>query len=316
MAKILVAGSIAYDHIMTFDGEFKDSILTEKNDLTHLSVSFLAKTEDLYFGGCSPNIAYSLALLGEEASTIGVVGTDFAKYRTWLNNNGINTDFVDTDDQNVTAAAYILTDKNQGQISIFYPGAINNTKKGFDLDKFNFKDFEYAIVSPELPERMFFWASHFKKVGIPYIFDPGQAIPALSKEQIITMIENSDGMICNEYEAVLIENKTGLNLDAISKKLKFVVRTLGADGCELYTNGVIQKIPAIMDVKVIDSTGCGDAFRSGFIYGLLKEKQGVSIERACQMGITSSSFVIEVKGTQNHHYTLQEFTDRLTKHFS
>jgi adenosine kinase len=312
MSKILIAGSIAYDHLMTFDGEFKDSILTEK-DLTHLSVSFLAKTEDLYFGGCSPNISYSLALLGDSPSIIGVAGADFVKYKNWLDGNGVNTNFVDIDEQNVTAAAYILTDKNQGQITIFYPGAINNTNIGFDLDKFDFSGYEYGIVSPELPQRMYYWAQYFKKTKIPYIFDPGQAIPALTKEQLADIAGSCDGMIFNEYEATLIENKIGLNVIDLSKKMRFIIKTLGAKGCELYTDGKIIEIHAIPDMKEVDSTGCGDAFRSGFIHGITN---GATMEKACQMGNTSASFVVGMKGTQNHHYALPEFNARLNKNFS
>jgi len=311
MANILVAGSIAYDHLMTFDGAFKDSILTEK-DLTHLSVSFLAKTEDFYWGGCSPNIAYGLALLEDKPAVIGVAGSDFTKYRKWLESNHINTDLVDIDEENVTAAAYILTDKNQGQIAIFYPGAINNIKKGVSLHQNNHSGIWYAIVSPELPLRMNYWASYFKSLKIPYIFDPGQAIPAMSKEQMLKIIDGADGMIFNEYEAVMIEEKTGLKLPDLAKKMRFVIRTLGADGCECHEGENIYNIPAIKDVKVVDSTGCGDSFRSGFIHGITN---GFSIKRACEMGVTTSSFAIEVKGTQNHSYTPDSFNSRLIKHF-
>jgi adenosine kinase len=311
MGNILVAGSIAYDHLMTFDGAFKDSILTEK-DLTHLSVSFLAKTEDFYFGGCAPNIAYGLALLGDKPSVVGVAGSDFTKYQRQLNDNHINTDLVDIDKENVTAAAYILTDKNQGQIAIFYPGAINNIKKGVDLHQNDYSGMWYAIVSPELPLRMAYWAMHFKSLKIPFIFDPGQAIPALSKEQMSKIVESADGMIFNEYEAVMIEEKTGLNIADLALKMRFVIRTLGADGCECHEGGHVHKIPAITNIKVVDSTGCGDSFRSGFMHGITN---GFSIKRACEMGCTTSSFAIEVKGTQNHRYTLDEFNSRLIKHY-
>ena len=310
MSKVLTAGSIAYDHLMNFDGEFKDSILAEK-DLKNLSVSFLAKTKNMNFGGCAPNIAYSLSLLGDQSAIIGVVGNDFNEYRKWLEDKNIKTDFIDIDKKGVTAAAYILSDNNQGQIAIFYPGAINNEEKGFGLNKFDFGGYDYAIVSPELPSRMYFWAKYFKKLNIPYIFDPGQAIPALTKEQFMEMATDAKALIFNEYEATMIENKTDMTLEELAENKDFMIKTLGAKGCQVYS-GEVFEVPAISGLREVDSTGCGDAFRSGIIHGITN---GVGLKRACEMGNTAASFVVEERGTQSHFYTMEIFMDRLVKNY-
>ncbi|MFA7685643.1 MAG: carbohydrate kinase family protein [Candidatus Gracilibacteria bacterium] len=310
MSKILTAGSIAYDHLMDFDGEFKDSILAEK-DLKKLSVSFLAKTKNINFGGCSPNIAYSLSLLGDNASVIGVAGNDFKEYKEWLEDKGIQTEFVDIDKHGVTAAAYILSDKNQGQIAIFYPGAINNEEKGFGLNGFDFSGYDYAIVSPELPSRMYFWAKHFAKLKIPYIFDPGQAIPAFTKDQLMEMARDAKALIFNEYEGSLIENKIGISLEKLAEDKEFMIKTLGAKGCQVYA-GEIFDVPAVSNLNEIDSTGCGDGFRAGVIHGITN---GFGLKRACEIGNTAASFVVEARGTQSHYYTMELFLDRLVKNY-
>ncbi|MDD3861697.1 MAG: carbohydrate kinase family protein [Candidatus Gracilibacteria bacterium] len=313
MSKILTAGSIAYDHLMNFDGEFRHSIL-EGKDLKKMSVSFLAKNKDLNFGGCAPNIAYGLSLLGDEAAVVGVGGNDFFEYEKILRKKNIITDFVDIDNESVTAVAYILTDKNQGQIAIFYPGAMSNENVGFGVEKFDFEGYEYGIISPELPARMHFWSKLFKDFSIPYIFDPGQAIPALTNDQFLEITKYSAGLIFNEYEADLIESKLGLSVEKLAKDKEFVIKTLGADGCEVYTkNGANSfSVPAISGLTEVDSTGCGDAFRSGFIHGITN---GFGLKRACEMGNTAASFVVVEKGTQSHFYDEGTFMERLVENY-
>ena len=79
---IIVTGSIAWDYLMRFPGYFKDSILPEQ--IGNLSVSFLVDTKERHRGGCAPNIAYSLALLGNQPQLMGTAGLDFVDYQEWL----------------------------------------------------------------------------------------------------------------------------------------------------------------------------------------------------------------------------------------
>jgi adenosine kinase len=311
MKKILVAGSIAYDHIMNFDGYFKDNIFPE--DMGKLSISFLAKKHDFNYGGCGPNIAYTLSLLGNDVSLLGIAGVDFAKYKKWLSENNIKTNLIEIDNDDFTAAAYILSDKSHSQIGIFSPSVMQNEGLGMNLDHIKKGDFDLAIISPGLPKRMTKWAEGFKDKNLPYIFDPGQALSVLSKKELLEILDGADGLILNEYEANLFSKKTGLSLAQLLKKLKFLIKTLGKEGCELWEDNEVIKIPAIEDVEIKDTTGCGDAFRSGFLYGLSSE---MPLKRAAEMACTASSFVIEKVGTQNHSFSVAEFNTKLLKYYS
>jgi len=312
MKNVLIVGSVAYDHLMTFDGKLKDSFAHVYMD--NLSVSFLASTHKGDFGGCAANVAYSLSLLNEKPFIYTVVGgKDFEEYRKRLVKNGISTKFIGVDKDNFTAAGYILSDKEQNQIAIFSPGAMLNSKFDIDVKKTNLKFVDIGLISPDIPERMIKVADIFKSKKIPYIFDPGQALPALSRDQLEKMILGSIGSIFNEYEGNMICKRLEISLFELSRKVGFLVRTLGDKGCEYYKDGQRSKtIPAVKGLKVKDVTGAGDAFRSGFIHGLLKK---YSLDKACQMGNTAGSFVVETTGPQAHMYTIKQFEARLKKNF-
>lgn len=313
MKNILIVGSIAYDHLMTFDGKMKDSF--PQAYLDNLSVSFLASTHKGDFGGCAANIAYSLSLLKESPYIYTVVGgRDFEEYRKRFVKNKISAKFVGVDKDSFTAAGYILSDKEQNQIAIFSPGAMSNSSKDIDLKKVSLKFVDIGLISPDIPERMVKMAELFKAKKVPYIFDPGQALPALTRDQLEKMLLGSIGAIFNEYEGNMICKKLETSLYQLSSKVKFLVRTLGSKGCEYYENGDVSKtIPAIKNLKIKDVTGAGDAFRSGFIHGLLKK---YSLEKACELGNTAGSFVVETEGPQTHSYTVKQFQSRLKKNFS
>lgn len=310
MKKILVTGSIAYDHIMFFDGEFKDSIIPE--ELDHLSVSFLAKSRNIYFGGCSCNIAYSLKLLNENPEIVGVAGDDFTEYSKWLLLNKISTSRITIDKNNLTPAAYILNDKKQRQITIFSPAAMQNPKLGMKLNKIDRKSVACAIISADLPLRMKNLSKLFVKNKIPYIFDPGQALPILKKEDLLFMIKNSMGVMINEYEADLICKILDTSIEKLLKYIKFFIKTLGEKGVIVYWKDKNFLVKAIPNLKVADITGCGDAFRAGFLHGYVNE---LPLKRCLEIANTTASFVVEKLGTQNHRFDLKKFNDRLVKYY-
>lgn len=303
MKKILVTGSIAYDHLMTFDGEFADSMIAEQ--LHNLSVSFLAKTHVQEFGGCAGNIAYSLKLLDCEPIILGVAGMDFDRYKSWLGECGISTDQIFVDKQKVTASAYVLTDKKQNQISIFAPGAMENLEDGLELKGVDPSTVACAIIAPEPPKRMLSFSRYFTRVGLPFIFDPGQAIPALSKEDVLELIEKSAGMIANDYEVEMLMKKLEMTMEELCDLCGFLIKTTGEKGCEIYEKGQMLKIAAVSGVEVVDATGCGDAFRAGFLSGYVN---GLSLEKACERANKVASFVIAKSGTQKHKITLAELS--------
>lgn len=311
MKKILITGSIAYDHIMTFDGEFAETIIP--SSLNCLSVSFLAKTHEMHFGGCAPNIAYTLNLLGEKPHICGVAGNDFERYAQRLREEGISTECISIDPNNQTASAYILTDKKQNQISIFSPGALSNLSLSINFEKAELlKDFDCVFIAPGEPHRMMYLAQDCIKNGIPYIFDPGQEAHALSREELITVIENCKGVIVNSYESKLLEQKTGQPLGDIAQKIDFLIKTSGEEGCTLYTKSMHKEIPAIPDLNVVDTTGCGDAFCAGFAYGYVN---GKTLDQACEYANTAASFVLETVGGQTHKFSKEEFMKRLVLNY-
>lgn len=303
MKKIVVTGSIAYDHLMTFDGEFADSLIAEQ--LQHLSVSFLAKTHEHQFGGCSGNIAYSLKLLGCEPIMLGVAGMDFERYKLWMQQNEISTDQIFIDNQKATASAYVLTDRKQNQISIFSPGAMENLDDGLQLHGVDTSTVACAIIAPEPPKRMLSFGRYLENARIPFLFDPGQAIPALNKQEMLELIAKSIGMIANDYEIEMIMKKLEVSEQELAAKCKFMIKTTGEKGCEIFENGKVTNVPAVSGVKVVDTTGCGDAFRSGFLSGYVN---GVTLEKACERGNKVASLVIEQHGTQNHKFTSADFS--------
>lgn len=306
MKKILISGSIAYDHIMHFDGRFGDSLL--KTKMEDISLSFLAKSHDVYFGGCAANVAFTLQLLGHKPLIYAVAGNNFRRYKQWLGENNLSDEYISIDSDNRTAAAYIITDLEQNQFTIFSPGAMNNTELSMDLRNIDTTDLDLVVITPGVPHRLLQVAQFCINNNIDYIFDPGQGIPSIPKEALLTIIENSKGTIVNSYEGHLLEDKTGVSLDEMAKKIDFFVQTLGEDGCRLILRDSEIIVPAISDLEINDTTGCGDAFRAGFVYGLFDTN---SLERACEMGHTAASFVIEQLGTQNHKFSLMDFRDRL-----
>lgn len=310
MKNILVSGSIAYDHIMFFNGEFKDSLIPE--ELKNLSVSFLAESRETYYGGCAPNIAYTMRLLGGHPLIFGVAGNDFDKYKDWLSRNHLSTECVIIDKDNATAAAFILTDNNQNQISIFSPVKMSDTFFRDKIHRCDAAKIHSAILAPDTPKRMLAVAESLQKENIPYLFDPGQAISALSKEYLAIIIDGCSGIIANEYETSLMQEKMRMNLDQITKWAGFYVETLGENGCTVFQEDKHTHIPAIGGLQIVDVTGCGDAFRAGFLYGFTN---GKSLEESCKIACTAASFVIDKTGTQTHTFDKKEFNVRLKKFY-
>lgn len=306
--EVFVSGSIAYDHLMKFEGFFKDNLLI--SDLENLSVSFQTKSEEKFFGGCAPNIAYNLKLLGIVPVIFGIGGNDFGEYDKWLKKNKISTSGIEIESGEPTASAYILSDKKENQIAIFSRGAIGAQK--FFKPKFGVKRIDAAIISPDLPERMCATAEFFWKQKKPFIFDPGQATVSLKSEVLVKILSHAKGLITNQYEADLLAKKVGKNFKALIQKLDFNVVTLGENGCELTEKGKKLNVGAVKNSKVVDATGCGDAFRGGFLAGYVNK---MPLEKCCKIGNTAASFALETKGTQNHKYNLREFNLRLQKSF-
>ena len=306
--KILLTGSVAYDYLMTFPGLFNEQILPER--LESISLSFLVNSMSRQRGGIAPNIAYTLAMLGEEPFLMATVGEDFNDYRDWLESKGIDTSNVKVIPGVFTASFFATTDQSNSQIASFYPGAMAYAAEQ-SLKNLEEKP-DLVVVSPNDPEAMKNFAAECRTLKIPYLYDPSQQILRLSGEEILRDMEGAHFLFVNDYESGLISKKTGLSLEEILKIVNIVVVTRGEKGTSVYAEGKELNLPVVPPSQIVDPTGVGDAFRGGFLAGYSK---GWSWEICGKMGALAATFCLEKKGTQNHTFSIDEFVSRFRKHF-
>ena len=301
---IIVSGSIAYDRIMDFPENFSDHILPDKIHVLNVCFQVNGVTEN--YGGTAGNISYALKLMGEEPVVTSTIGQDNRRYYSWLAENDISVEGIKVVDDEFTACAYITTDKSDNQITGFNPGAMKHSS---DLDFTTLDpDDTLLIAGPGNLGDMINYPRMCKEKGIRYIFDPGQALPALQAEDLIQAITGCFILIVNDYEFDLILNKTELNKDELLSLADSTIVTLGEKGSQLYTKkGAIHIAPFIAK-KVVDPTGCGDAYRGGLISGLAK---GKGLVESSQLGSVCASFAVECYGTQEYNFTAEEFNERL-----
>lgn len=310
MKKILLSGSLVYDHLFNFKGVFKDSFSDKSLDA--ISLCFRANSHEMRFGGCAGNIAYSLSLLNADLALFGVAGRDFHEYQGHFESLKISLENVVIDDESFTANAYILTDQEENQLGIFSPGASDNLKLGMSIADLDSDSVDLAIISPCHPKRMIAIAEACLDKNVPYIFDPGQALPVLSDLDIKFLLNKSIGVIANEYESNLISERLDLSLDDLAKNAGFLVQTCGEKGCILYKDIAPQRVDAIQDLAIVDVTGAGDAFRAGFLFGMV---EGKDLKRCCEFGNTVASFSLSGNGAQLHSFDIDEFFNRLESHY-
>lgn len=303
--RVLVCGSLAYDHIMIFHDRFKNHILPDKIHI--LNVSFLVPDMRREFGGCAGNIAYNLKLLGGEPVIMATVGEDFAPYRERLEVLGIGTEHVRRVEGTYTAQAFITTDLDDNQITAFHPGAMNHSHLNRVAEA---RDIELAIVAPDGRQGMLQHARDLAALGIPFVFDPGQAMPLFSGEELLHFVELANYLTLNDYEAELLQERTGLALVELAKRLDALVVTLGAKGSVIYTRTRRIDIPAVEPEAVVDPTGCGDAYRAGLLYGLAHRW---SWEDTGRLAAFMGALKIASRGAQNHGCSRAELEHRLER---
>ncbi|HQC29735.1 MAG TPA: carbohydrate kinase family protein, partial [Methylotenera sp.] len=261
----LICGSLAFDTIMVFQDQFKNHILPDK--IHALSVAFYVPEMRREFGGTAGNIAYNLQLLEGNPLIMATVGEDFGTYTTWLHHNKLNTAHIKTIPHSFTAQAFITTDTDDNQITAFHPGAMTESHQNSVNDVKNVK---LAIIAPDGREGMFQHARECFEAGIPFMFDPGQGLPMFNGEELLHFIEMADYLAVNDYESQIIQDKTGLTLAQLAEKVKALIVTLGGSGSHIYADGQRFDIPCVKVEKVVDPTGCGDAYRAGLLYGIAK----------------------------------------------
>lgn len=306
---IVITGSIAYDYLMTFPGRFKDHLLPDKLD--RVSLSFLVDKLDKHYGGIAPNIAYTLALLGERPRILGTAGKDFDRYRDWLEAAGVDTSAVVQIDHEYTATFFATTDLDNNQIASFYAGAMAHAKHYTLMDTLGAMP-DLVVISPNDPEAMIQIMDECAAHDAPVMFDPSQQVLRLEADFLCHGIERSRILICNEYEFELICDKTGLDRDAMLKHVDVLNITLGSQGSVIYADGEAYHIPVAPVAHIADPTGVGDAYRSGLLKGMAS---GWPWPVCGRVGAVCAAYVLEQVGTQNHHFTRRAFVARFREHF-
>jgi adenosine kinase len=301
----LICGSLAFDTIMVFQDQFKNHILPDQ--IHKLSVAFYVPEMRREFGGTAGNIAYNLQLLEGKPLIMATVGEDFTPYTNWLNKNNLNTRHVKEIANSFTAQAFITTDLDDNQITAFHPGAMveshqNSVKVAANVS--------LAIIAPDGRDGMFLHAKECFEAGIPFLFDPGQGLPMFNGEELLHFIEMATYLAVNDYESQIIQDKTGLNLEQLAAKVEALIVTLGGQGSHIYADGQRYEIPCVKADKIVDPTGCGDAYRAGLLYGISK---GWDWPTCGRLASTMGAIKIAHRGGQNHKPTREEIEQIYTQ---
>jgi adenosine kinase len=305
--RTLICGSLAFDSIMVFQDHFRHHILPDKIHM--LNVSFLVPEMRREFGGCAGNIAYNLKLLGGEPVIMATVGDDFSAYAERLDAHAISREHIRHIAGTYTAQAFITTDLDDNQITAFHPGAMNFSHEN---DVRQVSGIKLGIVSPDGRDGMLRHVRGFHEAGVPSVFDPGQGMPLFSGEELLECVHKSSYVILNDYEAELLQARTGENLATLARHVQALIVTRGAEGSAIFTSGKQIDIPAVRPAAILDPTGCGDAYRSGILYGIT---QGLDWETAGQLASVMGAIKIEHRGGQNHKPTREEIAGRLKTAF-
>jgi len=307
----LICGSVAFDTIMVFEDRFRNHILPDKIHM--LNVSFLVPQMRREYGGCAGNIAYNLRLLGDTGFPMATVGRDAGLYLQWMNDNRVPTDYVKVIESEHTAQGFVTTDLDDNQIWAFHPGAmqLSHLNDVTQAQK-DGKGVKVGIVAPDGREGMIRHAEQFAAAGIPFIFDPGQAMPLLDAETLKAFIAQATWVTVNDYEWQVVQQRTGLNERQILNHVQALIVTRGADGSVIHTRNGDIVIPSAKPKAVVDPTGCGDAYRAGLLHGLL---HGRDWETTGRIASLLGALKIETRGTQNHRFTAAEFAARYRENF-
>jgi adenosine kinase len=305
--RTLICGSIAYDTIMVFRDRFKNHILPDQ--LHILNVAFLVPDMRREFGGCAGNIAYTLQMLGGDPLIMATVGDDYQPYAYRLDKLQLSQRHIRKIPDTFTAQAFITTDLDDNQITAFHPGAMNHSHANHVGDA---QDVGLGIIAPDGREGMLQHAREFHAAGIPFIFDPGQGLPMFNGDELLDFVRMAQYVTVNDYEAQLLQERTGRKIEDLAKLVKALVVTMGASGSLIYADAERIEIPCVRAGEVVDPTGCGDAFRAGLLYGIAAGMDwGLTGRLASLLGAVK----IARRGGQNHEFTLDEIAQRFRENF-
>lgn len=306
MKNILVSGSLAYDYLYTFSGVFQDELISESAGA--LSVAFNVTEKTVHFGGCAGNICFNGKLLKEDFMLLGIAGHDFGDYRNWLEKHSIDTSHIIGEMSEFTAQASVVTDQKGQQITFFHEGAASRSASHRHQIRKTVSDLaphlQLAIISPNNRDFILSSIEACRENKIPYFFDPGQAMPIFSENELLEMVNSSAGLFLNEYELSLLTKQLNMPLQEILRMCPLLIITLGEKGSKIYFGEKEISIQAIKPKQIKDPTGCGDAYRAGFLKGI-QEGRNLKLtpeilEEAAKLGTKLATACLEIVGTQNH----------------
>lgn len=300
----LVTGSIAYDYLMRFPGSFQQHFIPD--ELHNMSLSFLVDDMTKHWGGVAANIAFTLAKFGQRPKLMGTVGRDFGDYRRWLESHGVDCSTVIQIDDVFTASFFANTDDDNNQLAFFYGGAMNLARNYCIADTVSRRP-DLVVISPNDPVAMVKLCDECRRMGIRFIYDPGQQVARLDGDELRRGLQDAFMVVVNIYEASVIYEKTGSTLDDLREQVEIVVITESEKGSKIYRGDDTIEVEAFPPEAIADPTGAGDAYRAGFILGLSKR---LPLRLCAQIGALSATYALEVVGTQNHRFTLSAFVER------
>ncbi|MBX7234750.1 MAG: carbohydrate kinase family protein [Caldilineales bacterium] len=306
---IIVTGSIAWDFLMHFPGHFREHILADRSD--KLSVSFLVDSKERHRGGCAPNIAYNLALLGNRPRLMGTAGVDFDDYRQWLEQVGVDTSLTVAFADEFTATFTVMTDLDHNQIASFHTGAMARARElsFHDLPR---EGVGWVIISPNDPQAMVKYARECRQLGIRFVYDPSQQLARIDRAELMESMEGAAVLTVNDYELEMAKRLSGLDEAELLQHVGALVVTRGPDGASVYARDDIHHIPAAHARALVEPTGVGDAFRAGLLTGLERDYGWPGVLRLANV---AAVYVIEQVGTQNHSYTITDFIARYRQNY-
>lgn len=307
--RIVVTGSVAFDYLMSFPGQFREHIVAEKADV--LSVSFLVDSLKKQHGGTAANIAFTLALLGTKPEVVAAVGEDFADYRSHLEFHGVNTGGVAVVPGEFTSSCFINTDQVSNQITAFYPGAMTEAHT-LSLGGLGLTKADLVLISPNAPEAMAAYVRECRDLGLRYLYDPSMQAPRLSPEDLKEGFKGAEILTGNDYEFGMMAGKLGMTEADLRATVPVCVVTHGAEGSSIFADGREIRVPPARPRQVVNPTGAGDSFRSGLVAGLAK---GLPWDVCGRLGAVAAVYAVEHVGPQQHRFTRDEFLDRYRENF-
>lgn len=312
--QVVVTGSVAFDYLMTFPGRFVEHLIPDR--MSRLSVSFLVDEMRRVPGGCAPNIAYGLALLGERPLILATAGRDAAEYRDRLAQEGIDVSGLFLQEDLFTASFFVSTDRDQNQLASFYTGAMARARE-LSIRSLPRDGVALVVISPNDPDAMARYAEECRGLALPFLYDPSQQVARLTGEELLTGLSGAWAVVVNDYEFGILTEKTGLSREAIEERVSVAIVTHGADGSTISVEAergrIRREIPAArLEAEALDPTGVGDAYRGGLLRGA---RIGAPWEVSGRVGSVAAAYCLEAQGPQPPRYSPREFRQRYERNF-